>query len=292
MNVRAFVKSAWDKVIEDFNEACKAGLGCYWNEEVLRLSFFKHLLEQDIKITWFSADVEIWIGAEQYRPDLTIDCEVNDEIKSCVFEFKFWGNLAEWKEAWDRILRYKDALYFDYGYFLAIGPSTRVEEFPREVEKLDGYEAEALIYGMKWKEAFGLAPAIVIARDLARKTLNMPLQVFEAVGWVSTIPDDYAILFDLRSKEDKLLLILISRLETGSEEEKELEKRLRETGFREYVYLDETGTFQPCDTFKGCILLGELEINTYKENVQRAKEILARLKPVLNGLKPILTLRN
>jgi hypothetical protein len=79
------------------------------------------------------------------------------------------------------------------------------------------YEAQALIYGMTWKEAFDLADRIIVAKQLAGKTLSMPLKVHEAIGWVTTIPDDddYAILFDVRSKEDKLLLILISRLEPG-----------------------------------------------------------------------------
>lgn len=181
-------------------------------------------------------------------------------------------------------------LYFDHGYFLAIGPSTRVREFPKEVKKLDGYEAEALIYGMTWSEAFGLARRIIIAKDLARATLNMPFRVGEALGWVMTIPEDYAILFEGRSKEDKLLLILASFLKSDSE--KELEKRLVEAGFKEYVYPnEETGTFQPCDTFEGSVLLTELEVNTYAETIQKAKECLTRLKPVLNGLKPALTIR-
>lgn len=292
MNVNEAVRNAWNKVVEDFKEDCKHGRGYYWNEEVLRLSFFKHILAQDIGIKWFTADAERWIWKNTYRPDLEVMFEVDGETEVCVFEFKFWGSLASWREAWDRLIKYKDAIYFDRGYFLAIGPSNRVEEFPKEVKKMDGYEVKALIHGMTWREAYGLAPRIVIARKLASATLNMPLQVSEAFGLVTTMPKDYVILFDVGSREDKLLLVLGFHLELDTEKWEELEKRLRDADFKEYVYFDwETLAFQPCDTFEGHVLLKELEMTTYPENIRKVKECLTRLQPILNKLKPTLTIR-
>jgi hypothetical protein len=229
-------------------------------------------------------------------PDLIVHCRINGEIVRCVFEFKFWGNLSEWKEDWNRILSYKETLSFDYGYFLAIGPSTRPLEFPKEPVKLDSYEAEALIYGKTRREAFGLAPPIKIAEDMLKKTLSMPYHVvdcFDGWGWVTTLPGDYTIVFDVASEEDKLLVLLgLSGFKFGSEKAKEVEKKLKEIGFDKYARFDDTTlTFRHTDTLEWGYLIQELEVNTFPENVQRLRETLASLKSILMQLKPRLELR-
>lgn len=105
MDVSIAVRNAWERVVEDFKEACKYGIGNDWNEEVLRLSFFRHLLVQDIEIKWFSAEVETWIWEKAYHPDLIVAFEVDGETKKCVFEFKFWGSLAGWRKDWNRVIK-------------------------------------------------------------------------------------------------------------------------------------------------------------------------------------------
>ena len=292
MEIKQAVRNAWAMVKQDFDEACKNAEAVYWNEEVLRLNFFRHLCSQDIKITWSSAELETYIWGKRYQPDLIVYCEAEGEIKRCVFEFKFWGSRGDWKEAWDRIQAYKDGVY-DYGCFLAIGPSTRVEEFPKEAIKIDEYEAEAHIYGKTWREAFGRAPNIYVAEELLKKTLNMPYHVMgDVFGWVTTIPEDYTIIFDVLSKEEKCSLMLnFPDFDPELEKWKTLENRLREAEFEKYVYFDkEAGIFRLRGTFAGTVLLQELEVSTYSENVERVKQCFTRLRPVLNELKPVLNL--
>lgn len=292
MEVKEAVNNAFTMVKQDFDEACKIAEAVYWNEEVLRLNFFRHLCSQEIKITWFSAELETYVLGKRYQPDLIVYCEADGEKKRCVFEFKFWGSRGDWKEAWDRIEAYKDGVY-DYGLFLAIGPSTRVKEFHKEAVKLDDYEAEARIYGKTWREAFGIAPNIYVAEELLKKTLNMPYHVIgDFFGWVTTIPQDYNIILDVLSKKEKCLLVLnFPNFDTKLEKWKVLENKLREAGFEKYVYFDkETGIFRQSDAFVGTLLLLELEVNAYPENVRRAKECLTRLRPVLAESKPMLEL--
>lgn len=288
------IGNVWKKVIQDFDDACKKGTSVYWNEEVLRLKFFQHLLNE-IDITSFSAELETHVKGELCYPDLIVYCRVNGEIVSCVFEFKFWGTLKEWKEDWNKVLSYKETLSFDYGYFLAIGPSTRLSEFPKEPVKLGFYVAKALIYGKSWRETFGVVPPIKIAEDMLKKTLNMPYHVFcsfDERGWVSTLPVDYTIMFDVVSKEDKLLVLLgLSGFEHGSSRLKEMEEKLRELGFNRYVKFDpETLTFRETDVMEWGCLIQELEVNTFPENVERLRNSLIKLKTVLGQLKPTLEL--
>lgn len=292
MEIREAVGNAFTMVKQDFDETCRVAEAVYWNEEVLRLNFFRHLSSQRIKITWFSAELETYVLGKRYQPDLIVYCEADGEKKRCVFEFKFWSSMPDWKKAWDRILAYKDGA-FDYGFFLAIGPSTRVKEFPKETIKLDDYEAEALIYGKTWREAFGRAPHIYVAEELLKKTLNMPYHVIgDYFGWVTTIPQDYNIIFEVLSREEKCLLILnFPNFDIKLERWKPLENKLKEVGFEKYVYFDEKGgIFRSSDTFKGTLLLEELEVNDYPENVRRAKESLTHLRPILAELKPVLEL--
>jgi len=292
MEIREAVRNAFAMVKQDFDQACRIGEAVYWSEEVLRLNFFRHLCSQDINIKWFSAELETHIMGKRYQPDLIVYCEDNNETKRSIFELKFWGSRGDWKEAWDRIQAYKDGP-FDHGFFLAIGPSTRIEEFPKDLINLDGYEAEAHIYGKTQRETFGKAPNIYVAEQLLKKTLNISYHVIgDMFGWVTTTPEDYNIIFDVLSKEQKCLLILnFPDFNPGLEKWKVLENKLREVGFGKYVYFnEEEAVFRSSDAFVGTLLLQELEVNSYPENVRMAKECFTRLKPILTELKPILEL--
>lgn len=296
MHVRDVVIRSWGRVTQDFNEASEKGTGIYWNEEVLRLKFFQHLLSENIELTFFSAETPTYIMGKLNYPDLIIHCNVDNMLLRCVFEFKFWGNMNKWKEDWNKILSYKHALSFNYGYFLAIGPSTRPKAFQKGGVKLDAYVAEALIHGKTWRESFGLSPAIKIAEDLLKNTLDMPyhlLDVFDGWGWVTTLPEDYAIIFDVASKEDKLLILLgFPIVESKLEKFKEIQKKLNQVGFNKYAYFDnETLAVKPSITFEGVLIIQELEVNTYPENLEKAKNVFNRLKPILAGLKPQLKIR-
>lgn len=291
MDIIEVVESAWEKVCQDFDKACKENVAIYWNEEVLRLNFFQHLRKCDIKITWFSAELETYIWGKRYRPDLIVSFEVGGKTKRCVFEFKFRRSLTLWKQAWEDIHAYENGA-FDYGFFIAIGPTTRVWEFPREIVKLKDYEAKALIYGKTWREAFGYGPPKHIAKELIRKTLKTPFHVVEPTGLALTIPKDYAIFFDnCWSKEGKCLLLLGFYFEPESKKWEEMKSKLKKAGFEKYVEFDEeTFTFQPSETFTSAVLLEELESTTHPENVRKAKECLNRLIPLLTDLKPTLEL--
>lgn len=292
MEIKEAIENAFIRVKEDFDEACRIAEAVYWNEEILRLNFFRHLCSQEIKITWFSAELETYISGTRYQPDLIAYFEAHDETKRCVFEFKFYGSPNDWKNAWKDIQAYKDGPY-DCGFFIAIGPSTRVEDFQKEPLKLDGYEAEAHIYGKTRREAFGRAPNIYIAKEMLKKTLNMPYHVIgDFFGWVTTIPQDYDIIFDVLSKEDRCLLLLnFPDFDAKSEKWKVLETKLKDAGLKTYTYFDfETAVFRPSDVFTGTLLLQELEVSSYPENIRKAKESLIRLKPVLTELKPMLEL--
>ena len=212
-------------------------------------------------------------------------------MKKSVFEFKFWRSLRLWKEAWKKILEYENGA-FDYGFFIAFGPTTRVHEFPKEIMKLKDYEARALIYGKTRREVFGYAPRAYVAKELIRKTLKTPFHVVAPTGTALTIPGDYAIFFDNNwSKEGKCLLLLGFYFEPKTEKWEEMRSRLEKAGYNKYLEFDEeTLTFQPTKTFTAAVLLEELESNTYPENVIKAKKCLSRLIPLLAGLKPTLEL--
>lgn len=290
MDIIKTVESAWEHVCQDFDKACKDNVAIYWNEEVLRLNFFQHLRKYEIKITWFSAELETYIWGKRYQPDLMFSLEVDGKIKRCVFEFKFRQSLAKWKQDWENILAYEHGA-FDYGFFIAIGPSTRVWDFPKEIVKLKDYEAKALIYGKTWGEAFGYAPPTYVAKELIRKTLKTPFHVIENSGIALTIPKEYVIFFDNRSMEGKCLLVLGFYFEPESEKWEEMKGKLKKAGFEKYVEFDEeTFTFQPTETFTSAVLLEELESNTDPQNVIKAKECLNRLIPLITDLKPTLEL--
>ncbi|MGQ9642164.1 MAG: hypothetical protein ACUVUF_08655 [Candidatus Bathycorpusculaceae bacterium] len=128
---------------------------------------------------------------------------------------------------------------------------------------------------------------------MLKKTLNMPYHVIgDFFGWVTTIPQDYNIIFDVLSKEDACLLLLnFPDFDAKAEKWKVLETKLKEAELEKYTCFDfETGVFRPSDVFTGTLLLQELEVNSYLENIRRTKECLARLRPVLTELKPILEL--
>lgn len=295
LDIQNFIENAWEKIKRDFDEACRNGTSIYWNEEVLRLKFFHYLLNENIHIELFSAELETHIEGKTCYPDLIVDFKVEDETARCVFELKFWGSLNEWREDWNRVLAYKETLSYDYGYFLAIGPSTRSMEFQKDLVRLGSYQAKVLIYGKTWKETFGVAPPIKIAEGMLKKILNMPYHVidpFGGWGWVSTLPEDYTIIFDAASKEDKLLVLLgLSEFEHSSERTKEVQEKLRELGFDKYVkFDDETLAFQQTDTMEWGCLIQELEVNTFPENVEKLRTSLTKLKPILAQLKPPLEL--
>jgi len=130
---------------------------------------------------------------------------------------------------------------------------------------------------------------------MLKATLSMPhhvMDLFGGWGWVMTVPEDYTIVFDVASNEHKLLVLLgLPGFERGSEKLKEMENKLKEAGFNKYVmFNDDTLTFQSADTLEWGYLIQELEVNTFPENVGKAKESLNRLKTILTRLKPTLEL--
>ena len=294
LGVEEAIENAWKRTIQDFEDACEYGLAVYWNEEVLRLQFFRHLFAQNINIAWFSAELETHIMGKRYKPDLIVNFKTKDEVKRCVFEFKFWGSMNEWKETWKKLIAYKEAVWFDYGYFIAIGPTGRTKKFLK-IEELNDYKIKAFIHEKKWKEAFGVAESIYVVRELFKRTLNMPYHELVGFQCIATLLEDYVIIFNVQPVDKCLLMLFFPGLEVGSERWREIKRKLIDCGFKKFLEtlnIDaKTSAPRFADEFKGSVLLEELEVNTHPKNVEKARKCLKRLKPVLVGLRPVLKLR-
>jgi len=283
MSIDKAVDSAWRKVVQDFNKSCEEGTAVYWNEEILRLYFFRYLLQQDINVVWFLAEHEIYIEGKPYKPDLIIAFRINDEIKICVFEFKFWGPLREWKETWNKLLAYRKTLWFDRAYFIAIGPTGRMKELV-ETEEVKEW-LKSMIYEKTWKEAFFVQDPYFLARDMLKRTLNMPFHELRGLGFIVVSGRGYSICFDAVRPDDKVLIVLVfPGLISGSKRWKELKEKLTVAGFDRYVALNENLIFEPVDEFKNAVLIDEFD-DTFPETVKRIKERFRQLKPILADLR-------
>jgi len=89
-NIDDAVKAAFDKAVEDFDRSCEEGQSIFWNEDTFRMSFFKHLCEQKLKIKRFFSEFTMNLWGKKHIPDLVVHYETNDELVMVAFEFKFF----------------------------------------------------------------------------------------------------------------------------------------------------------------------------------------------------------
>lgn len=259
-----------------------------WNERAFRLDFFHNLHLGDVEIIGFATDLAITVAGEELQPDLLIYAKIEDKIVTFVFEFKFYQDISKIKADWEKILKYKDA-GFDYGYVLAITFRGIEKEIPTETQRIDGYEAKALIHV---GPPVRYAPGFYLAQELMRKALKMPFHVSVLGDWAATFPQkDYIIFFDFRSKFGKCLVGAYFLFESKSKEFDEIERKLKENGFDNWIILDEDGEIKSSESFKGFVLLDEFEVDVLSiKTYNRIRNRLLELKPVMEGLKPGLSL--
>jgi len=287
MNVGNVVEKAWSKTIRDFEEAKENGDAWIWTEDTLRLVFFRHFCEQDVKVKRILSEARFNIVEKgDRRPDLVLSVESDKRWVDIAFEFKYFG--TNWQKSWEDLKSYA-LIGWDYGYFLAIGRPEECDKIPKKTEKLDlpaflgrkTYEAKAITHKTSYLQ---FAPDFKIAEDLAKQTLKgFPYIVNEYVGAVSILYEEgYIVYFDMTHKEDKCTV-----LAGLYREAKEIwdERRLREIGYDKWVSFDEEGRIQPSKSLTGFILLGEFEATTYKENVDKVKASLDQFREKIGKLR-------
>jgi len=278
------VKAAFDKVVKDFDKSCEESHAIFWNEDTLRMCFFQHLCEQNLKIKRFFSEFAMNLWGKKHIPDLVVHFETNDELVMAAFEFKFFS--GGWGEDWEKIRSYlKEG--FRYGYFLAIGTKSLASELPSRHEVIDSNRGEALIHQKPQREAFGYAPLFRIAENLIKQTLDMPYTVNIILQLAATVPEDYAVIYTFQ--EDKCLLLATFPKE---EEWDPIEKELVDAGFGKFLSLKENEwTFENIDRFDGTVLLAELPPNSYSSTILEAQKALQKSSPVLKNLKPTFKLK-
>ena len=95
MNVEKVVEKAWSKTIRDFEEARENGDVWLWTEDILRLHFFRHFCEQDVKITRVLSEVQFSLGEYgSRRPDLVLTIESDRRLVDIASEFKYFRRLG------------------------------------------------------------------------------------------------------------------------------------------------------------------------------------------------------
>jgi hypothetical protein len=274
------VKRAFDKTVQDFEEACNGHHSGFWNEDTFRLDFFRHFSQEGLKMKRFFSEFPITLWGRKHIPDLVVHFETDDGLIMVAFEFKFYQQ--GWKEDWDKIRHYLEE-GFKHGYFLGIGTETN-DDLPNREEKVNENYAKAYVYHKASKEAFSLWPAFSVVEDLLKKTLDMPYTVSIMLQFAATIPEDYNIVYQAQ-EEKTLLLVNFSNEDNWSIIEKELAK----LGLTKFVALDtreDEWNFEPSKTFKGTVLLAELPITSYPSTVIKAKEALFKLGALLGPMKP------
>lgn len=283
-NFEDAVERAFDRTIEDFNRASKEASAIFWNEDTLRMTFFRYLCEQDIKIKRFFSEFEISLWGRKYRPDLVVHIESGNELVMSAFEFKFYS--GGWQRDWEKIRTYlKEG--FTYGYFVAIGTKSLANELTSKRETINSNYAQALIYTKPLKEAFGYAPSFRIAENLLKKTLDMPYTISIPLMLAATIPEDYALIYQYQP--DKCLL-----LATFPDEGKwnRIEEELKKVGLVRFLQLKEDKwDFETTDKFRGIALLAELPPNSYNSTALKAKKALNTFASIIAFLKPTLNMK-
>jgi hypothetical protein len=273
------VKQAFDKTVQDFEKDCKEHSGRFWNEDTLKMDFFRHFSELGLNMARFFSEFPITLWGKKHIPDLVVHFETNDELIMVAFEFKFY--LRGWKEDWNKIKNYLEE-GFSYGYFLAIGTKA-VDDLPCVEEKIGNYYAKAFVHYKDSQEAFGLVPAFSVVENLLKKTLDMPYTVSIMLQFSATIPEDYNILY--LAQEDRILLL--ANFYTHENDWSMIERELAKLGFTKFMNLKEDDwTFEPTQAFNGTVLLAELPTNSYNSTVVRAKEALTKLRSLLATMKP------
>ena len=284
-DIKELIEKAWTSTIDDFKEAsdykkARESLGDrLWNERTLSHHFFYHLKQN---ATLLSALVEpkLRIG-KAVEPDLLAVIELDNAVKWCVFEFKFYENETIIKGEWERIQKY-GAAGFDCGYLMAI-TYAEVKEIPREVQIIDGYEVAAFIH--KGPE-LRVAPEFDVSARILRRILKKVPVHMSIKGWARTEMKDYSIII---GSEDppKYYLSLGFRFESGTREAAEIERKLRQSGFDKW--LNEKGEI--VNTYTQMAFLGEFELEPERSiyltsGYRKIKNCLNHLKPILEGLEP------
>lgn len=277
------VKGAFDKTVMDFEEACERHHSVFWNEDTFRMDFFRHLSEQGLEMRRFFSEFHITLWGKKHIPDLVVHFEINEELISVAFEFKFYQR--GWKEDWFKIRNYLEE-GFDIGYFLAIGTES-MNDLPSLEEKVVASYIRAFIRFKAPSEAFGLWPVFSIAEDLIKKTVDMPYTVHILLMFAATVPEDYNIIY--QAQEEEILLLVSFCCE---DKFSVIEKELANLGFTDFVGLKEDDwEIEPSEKFNGTVLLARLPTNSYPSTVTKAKEALSSLGPLLNSMKPTFKLK-
>ena len=287
LNVKKIVENAWTKTVRDFEEAKENGDAWIWTEDTLRLHFFRHFCEQDIKITRVISEVEFALGEYgKRRPDLVLSVESEDGIVDLAFEFKYFRK--DWEKAWEDLKKYA-VIGWEYGYLLVIGRPQECDKIPTKTEKMVlptttgkmTYEVRAMTHKTSGLE---FAPDFKIAEALAKETLKgAAYLVNEYFGAVALLRQKgYAVCFDMAQKEDKCVVYV-----GLYEDAKELwnERKLKEMGYDRWVSFDRDGLFKPSKSFTGYILIGEFEPTSYTENVDRVKDSLDQFGEKIEKLR-------
>lgn len=266
-NFEDAVERAFDRTIEDFNKASREGNAVFWNEDTLRMNFFRYLCEQNVNICRFFSEFEISLWGRKYRPDLVLHIESGDELVMAAFEFKFYSR--GWQKDWEKIKTYLSAREgFTYGYFLAIGTKSLANELPNKRKLINSNYAQALVYIKPLTEAFGYAPSFRIAENLLKKTLDMPYTISMPLQFAATVPDDYTIIFQFQKVKSLLLAIF-----PDEDKWNRIEKELVEIGLDRFLELKEDEwAFEATGKFKGIVLITELPPNSYSSTVLKAKK--------------------
>lgn len=267
VNIIEAVEAAWSKTVHDFEKAKENGEAWVWTEATLRLVFFHQFCEQGLDIQSMLAETAFHLGDTDYKPDIMIEILADSEIKTVVFELKYFNR--KWFNDWEK-LRLYGIIGWDYGYFLGIG-------FKSQCEKIPKFEKQEFLKGAHICELRGLvhptprlkyAPMLKIAEGLLKNSLpDAPYLASNFVGAVALFKD-FDVYFDVVDKEKKCVVWV--KFSNKIRDESKLEK----LGLDEWISIDKEGKIVSSKDFVGKIFLGEFEPTTYKENKNKVKRVI------------------
>lgn len=146
LDIGEAIRKAWSMVVEKFNQDTENEMSYHWNEEVLKLHFFRFLNDTGAKIRQVASE-ESFTFKKGLKPDLVFSVEANGKVESAVLEFKmFWRKEEELEEDWKRLEIFKEITfggkYVKYGYLLAFTSF----DFKKEVTRINDYEMRTMTY--------------------------------------------------------------------------------------------------------------------------------------------------
>jgi hypothetical protein len=261
------VDRAWNATVQEFEKAKVSGEASIWTEDTLRLIFFRHLCEQGLNIERVLAETAFHLGETDYKPDIVIDVLENNELKTVVFELKYFNE--KWFSDWEK-LRLYGIIGWDYGYFLGIGSELLCKSIPK-FEKQTYYQEthSCELRGLTHPTArLEYAPHIKIVEDLLKKSLPNVPYILAPYGAVALV-DKFEVNFDLTAKDEKYL-IWVRFPETMNEQ------KLKESGLNNWMRFNEEGKILSSEKFLGNVILGEFSQDATSETVREVKATITR----------------